>query len=66
MWGWRRGCVEQDLGWGPLALGGLEILDVPGDHDRFMRPPLVRHVAGHLRRCISEALAGSVWESSQR
>jgi thioesterase domain-containing protein len=37
-----------DLGWGPLAGGGLEVVGLPGNHESMLRPPHVQHLAGAL------------------
>ena len=44
------------LGWGALAGGGLEIIEVPGIHADIVREPHVRVLAEKLRMCIDEAL----------
>ena len=40
---------DRDLGWGPLAAGGLEIFDVPGDHLGILKDPNVRVLAEKLQ-----------------
>jgi thioesterase domain-containing protein len=50
--GMRRTRQEQDLGWGPYAIGGLRIIDVDGDHDSILGD----HVAS-LAHAMSAALA---------
>ncbi|HSS48117.1 MAG TPA: amino acid adenylation domain-containing protein [Thermoanaerobaculia bacterium] len=40
---------EPDLGWGPFAAGGLEIMEVPGTHHSLIQPPNVEAVAARLR-----------------
>jgi amino acid adenylation domain-containing protein len=52
-----RGIVpDETLGWGPLALGGLEIHDVPGFHADIVLEPRVRFLVEKLRPCLERAL----------
>jgi thioesterase domain-containing protein len=39
-----------DLGWGRLARGRIEVLEVPGDHYSLLQEPAVRVLAALLRR----------------
>jgi thioesterase domain-containing protein len=39
--------------WRPLAVGGLAIEEVPGDHDTMMRPPHVTVLAAALDRVLA-------------
>jgi len=43
------------LGWGGLALEGVEVHDVPGDHEDMMKEPNVRVLAEKLSQCIQRA-----------
>jgi thioesterase domain-containing protein len=45
-----------DLGWSALAVGGLEIYEVPGDHMGMFQEPHVQMLAEKLRVCIDKAL----------
>jgi amino acid adenylation domain-containing protein len=45
------------LGWDQLALGGLEIHKLPGDHDSYIREH-VQVAAKKLRECLQRAEAG--------
>lgn len=54
-WGFRIATREPDFGWAALAGGGLEVRDVPGDHDTFMWTPHSATLAAELRRCIANA-----------
>lgn len=47
--------VVPHLGWGPLALGGVEIHWVPGDHNTVIEPPNVAVVGRVLRECVDKA-----------
>jgi thioesterase domain-containing protein len=40
--------LDRDLGWGKLAAGGVEIIDLPGSHDNLLREPNMRVVAERL------------------
>jgi thioesterase domain-containing protein len=46
-----------DLGWGRLAGGGLEVVDVPGNHDTVLREPRVRTLAQALQARLRQAQA---------
>jgi len=46
---------SQDMGWGRLALGGVEIRQVPGDHVDMLLRPQVELLAEQLRHCIEKA-----------
>lgn len=43
------------LGWGGLALEGVEVHDVPGDHEDMMKEPNVRVLAEKLTQCMERA-----------
>jgi hypothetical protein len=45
-----------DLGWGRLALGGVEVQAVNGSHETMLRYPFVVGLAAALRRAIDEAI----------
>lgn len=40
--------IASGLGWRPVATGGLELIDVPGDHLSILAPDNARHLARHL------------------
>ncbi|MBV8199718.1 MAG: hypothetical protein JOZ15_03750, partial [Acidobacteria bacterium] len=40
---------EADLGWGRLAGGRIEVVEVPGDHYTLLREPHVQTLASRLR-----------------
>ncbi|HEV7508315.1 MAG TPA: non-ribosomal peptide synthase/polyketide synthase [Thermoanaerobaculia bacterium] len=46
---------DATLGWSSLALGGIEIYDVPGDHFAVVREPEVQTVARRLTECLRAA-----------
>jgi len=50
-----RGTHDPYAGWKELALGGLEIHEIPGDHVGIVLEPQVRILARHLRNCIEQA-----------
>jgi thioesterase domain-containing protein len=50
-----RKAASDDLGWGPLAIGGLEAHTVPGDHFAVVREPNTRRVAELLRQAADRA-----------
>jgi thioesterase domain-containing protein len=44
-------------GWSAMAVGGLEVRDVPGHHGAIMREPRVRILAQELDACLLKAQA---------
>jgi len=44
-----------DLSWGNLALGGVEIHEIPGQHTTIMEEPDVRYLAEKLSLCLAKA-----------
>ena len=50
-----QGCVtetDRKLTWENFALGGVEVIPVPGDHGTFIEEPHVRVLARKLQDCI--------------
>jgi hypothetical protein len=45
------------LGWRNLALGGLQVIHLPGTRDNILVEPFVQSLASKLRTCIDEAQA---------
>jgi surfactin family lipopeptide synthetase C len=45
---------EPDFGWGAYALGGVTIIDVPGDHLSMMHEPHSAVLAGEIQKCLDE------------
>ncbi len=52
---WAGDSPARDMGWARLALGGVEIREVPGDHVKMMLRPQVALLAEQLRECIDRA-----------
>jgi thioesterase domain-containing protein len=50
---------DEELGWGSLAGGGLEIRDVPGEHGNVLNEPYVQVVVEELKTILpnSETMA---------
>lgn len=46
---------DSELGWGGLATGGIEIHDVPGEHESIFHEPHVRILAATMKECIEKA-----------
>lgn len=49
------GAIPEDdemLGWGSMALGGIEVQDVKGSHQNMLCEPNVRFLAEKLRLCL--------------
>lgn len=40
--------ITSGLGWAPVAVGGVEVIDIPGDHLTVLEEPHVRELALHL------------------
>jgi yersiniabactin nonribosomal peptide synthetase len=47
-----------DNGWSRLALGGLQIEEIPGQHEQIFVHPNVEILAGKLEGCLARAAAG--------
>jgi len=47
---------EWDLGWNKVALGGVEVFEVPGNHNTMLHDPHVPVLAGILKDCISQVV----------
>jgi thioesterase domain-containing protein/acyl carrier protein len=47
----------RDLGWRPLARGGLRIITVPGNHETILKPPHVKVLAATLLAELNKAQA---------
>jgi hypothetical protein len=54
--GWFR---DPRLGWGEVARGGLELIEMPGEHDAMFLEPDVQRLGAHLRRCLTGPLVAS-------
>ena len=48
--------TDPQLGWGEVSLGGVEIINCPGDHVSMLTDPHVETVANKLRQAIAGAL----------
>jgi amino acid adenylation domain-containing protein len=46
------GDFEDQFGWGNLVTGGLEIINIPGDHFGILQEPYVETLAKELKRCL--------------
>jgi thioesterase domain-containing protein/acyl carrier protein len=49
------GYVPRDMGWGPYALGGVRVWEVPGGHESMCLEPNVHVLSAHLRQAIERA-----------
>ena len=47
--------LDRTLGWGDLALGGVEVHEVPGYHFEIVREPQAAVLADQLRECLDRA-----------
>jgi thioesterase domain-containing protein/NRPS condensation-like uncharacterized protein/acyl carrier protein len=55
--------LPMDLGWTPLAQGGIELYELPGDHDLVFREPNIQVLAAQLRASLEKSEASGVRES---
>ncbi len=46
---------DSELGWGGLAADGIEVHDVPGEHETIFHEPHVRILAATMKDCIEKA-----------
>ena len=49
---------SRTLGWGPLAQGGITVIDVPGSHSTVLRPGSEPPMAPKLRARLDRADRG--------
>ena len=47
---------DLDLGWKRIAVGGVDVFEVPGDHKHVLLPPNVTIVAQELKKSLDKAL----------
>jgi thioesterase domain-containing protein len=47
--------LPMDLGWTPLAQGGVEVLELPGDHDLVFREPNIQALAAQLQARLEQS-----------
>lgn len=52
--------LPQDLGWTPLAEDGIELYELPGDHDLVFREPNIQVLAAQLRARLERSDAAEV------
>jgi thioesterase domain-containing protein len=57
------GYEERDLGWTRFAAGGVDLHEVPGNHETLLREPHVRVLAHALTRCLADARAARAGQS---
>jgi amino acid adenylation domain-containing protein len=56
-------CVDDQVNaWRSVALGGVEICEIPGDHASIMLEPQIRQLAAKIRTCLDKTR--SPWTSS--
>jgi thioesterase domain-containing protein len=53
----RHEAYADDLGWGPLVGGRLEIRLVPGQHADVLKPPYIKESARQLAAAVDEVIA---------
>ncbi|MHC5728381.1 MAG: thioesterase domain-containing protein, partial [Nostoc sp.] len=47
--------ADPKMGWGELALGGVDIYDISGTHNSIFKEPHVRSVSEKMKACISKS-----------
>jgi aspartate racemase len=52
--GWFR---DPRLGWGEVARGGLQVYEMPGEHDAMFLEPVVERLASVVNDCLRRATA---------
>ena len=55
--------LPMDLGWTPFAQGGIEMYELPGDHDLVFREPNIQVLAAQLRARLEQSEAAAIRES---
>ncbi|MDZ8052915.1 MAG: alpha/beta fold hydrolase [Aulosira sp. ZfuVER01] len=53
----NAGEVDPNMGWSELALGGLDIQHVPGNHFSIFSEPYVKSMSEKMKACIEQAIA---------
>jgi len=53
----RLWCGDPTGGWDTIVSGGVQVRQIPGDHDELFQEPHVKVVAAELRACLDDALA---------
>jgi thioesterase domain-containing protein len=48
------------LGWGYLALGGVEVYEIPGDHGTILQPPNLDILVDEIKSAIRVATGGQI------
>ena len=51
----KRYALDPLGGWGEFALGGVEVIDVPGDHMSMIKEPNLPVLAAQLKACLEKA-----------
>ncbi|MEH2435495.1 MAG: amino acid adenylation domain-containing protein [Nostoc sp.] len=49
--------ADSKMGWGKLALGGVDIYDISGIHNSIFKEPHVRSVSKKMKDCIDQIIA---------
>lgn len=47
---------DRQMGWGKRTRGGVEVIDIPGEHDTILNEPHVRVLAERMAVCINRVL----------
>ncbi|MEH2109901.1 non-ribosomal peptide synthetase [Nostoc sp.] len=52
--------ADAKMGWGKLALGGVDIYDISGIHNSIFKEPHVRSVSEKMKACIDQIIAETI------
>ncbi|MEH2158242.1 non-ribosomal peptide synthetase [Nostoc sp.] len=52
--------ADAKMGWGKLALGGVDIYDISGIHNSIFKEPHVRSVSEKMEACIDQIIAETI------
>jgi thioesterase domain-containing protein len=55
-----RGMRDPYAGWKELAVGGLDIYEIPGGHVSILAEPQVSVLARYLEACLDQSQAGKL------
>jgi hypothetical protein len=59
-------CQRQRANWGPLACGGLTVLEVPAGHDAMASPPHNKLLAQYFDACLDAAVRSETKRGRRR
>jgi thioesterase domain-containing protein len=60
--GWFR---DPQLGWAKVARGGLQVVEMPGEHDAMFLEPDVQRLGSTLNQCLQKAMAADALKACE-